>query len=470
MSDSNYNHLTTLQSDTNDFQRDLGLKDGISILTGIMIGSGIFYLGSYVLMRSGMSLGLALLCWLIGGLVTLLSGLCYAELGAMLPRAGGSYVYLREAFSPALAFMSGFSSLLLSGSGSIAGLAIAFASMTNSLFPNSPFTTWQEKALAIGAIIFLTILNRYGVKLGALIQNIFTFAKLIPIIIIICLGLLTGTQQPDISILSTVTSISLTNLLSMIALGVVATLWAYEGWVNLNSVSEEIREPRKNLPMAIIFSILGVMVIYFLFNLAIYRVLPFDFISQELETGNLYLGTAAAQSLLGENGRLMVSLGMLVAVFGSLNGCILVFPRSYYAMAKEGALFNNLGKLHHQYKTPNNALWVSMSFSILLVLARDLNQLTNLVVFSGMIYKTLTFYAVIKLRKRYPELSRPYKVTAYPYTVYLTIAIMIALMLNTLYNDPFTSILGLIVPLIGYVIYFLNKHFSEKNLIVSPGD
>ena len=444
--------LRAMQSDQTEFNRVIGVFGGVSIIGGIMIGSGIFYLGSLVLKRAGMSMGLALLCWVVGGLVTLLSGLCYAEMGAMLPRAGGAYVYLREAYSPALAFMSGFSALFISSSGSITGLALALASVIAGFVP-----ALAVRWLKIGGhrfIIFLTILNILGVKIGSVIQNVFMVAKLVPIVIIIALGLFMGNVTPNLSIMP-VSSPDPGSGLRMLALGVVATLWAYEGWVNLNTVTEEIKNPEKNLPRAIVLAIVMVMVIYVLFNFCIYRTLPFDLIDSRINAtpADNYMGTLTAETLMGGFGRTLVGVGMLVSMFGSLNGCIMVFPRNYYAMAQDGAMFKSFGRLHPTYKTPVNALIASGVISCALVLLNDLNQITSLVVFSGMIYKTLIFAAVILFRRRFPELKRPYKVVGYPWLVYITIAISTALMVNTLFDDPVTSITGLVVPAIGYVVY-----------------
>lgn len=450
MSTENSN-ISALQSEQTELKREVGLFGGISVLGGIMIGSGIFYLGSYVLMRSGMSLGLALLVWVLGGLFTLASGLCYAELGAMMPRAGGGYVYLREAYGERVAFMSGFSGFLLGSSGSIAGLAIALPSALSSILPISGT---GAKIFAIGIIILLSVINMFGIKLGSTIQNIFMVLKLLPIGIILVCGLFMGQQQPDLTLMPA-SNPSFPELSGMIAFAVVATLWAYEGWTNLNTISEEIKNPKRNLPLAIILSILGVTVLYTLFNFAIYRVLPYDTIEAMIGNGDYFLGTAAAQTLFGNTGMLIVGAAMVISIFNSLNGCVMVFPRTYYAMARDGAFFPGMAKLNEKYKTPVNAQIASAVVSIALVWARDLNQLTSLVAFSSMFFNILTFSAVIKLRKKYPTMNRPYKVWGYPITVVLTILVTIGLLINTFIEDPVTSLIGLVVPVAGLVLYEL---------------
>ena len=443
------NDPSSLTSDRTEFSRDVSLFGGISILAGIMIGSGVFYLGSYVLIRSGMSIGLALLVWIIGGLVTLLSGLCYAELGTMMPKAGGGYVYLREAFGDRVAYMSGMSTFILGSSGSIAGLAIAFPEALSSLIPLTPL---QSKLIAVGSVVLLTAVNYCGVKFGAVIQNIFMVGKLIPLVIIIVCGIAMGTQTPDLTpVPAGVTSIG--EILSMVAFAVVATLWACEGWTNLNTISEEIKDPKRNIPRAIIISILAVTALYVVFNFAIYRVLSPEEISAHIAAGDYFLGTAAVNSLFGEYGKVFVGVAMSVAIFGALNGCVMVFPRTYYAMAQDGMFFPSFTRLHPKYHTPSGAILASMVVSCILIFFQNLDQLTSLVVFSGMIFKSLTFAAVIVFRKKYPDMNRPYKVWGYPYAVYLIILIMVGLCINTLLEDPVTSLIGLVVPLFGLAVY-----------------
>ena len=344
MSTSNSNQHVTLK-------RDVGLFGGISVLAGIMIGSGIFYIGAIVLQRAGMSLGLALLVWAIGGLITLLSGICFAELGAMMPKAGGYYVYLREAYGQRVAFMCGFTNFFLSSSGSIAALAVAFAAAISSM---TPLSEMEQKAVALGSILLLSAINIRGIRFGSFFQNTFMVLKMLPIILILVCGLVMGEQSPDLFTMPAETP-SIGSILSMIAFAVLATLWAYEGWTNLNNIAEEIKDPKRNIPLALIGSILGVAVLYVLFNYAVYRVLPYDTIVSMVNDGNFYLGTAAAQSLFGSAGMIIVGSAMVLAIFNSLNGCITVFPRMYFAMARDGALFPSLAKLHPVYRTPINA-------------------------------------------------------------------------------------------------------------------
>lgn len=439
------------------FKKEISLFGGVSILGGIMIGSGIFYIGSYVLIRTGMSLGLALLSWIIGGLVSLLGGICYAELGASDPAVGGTTVYLTKAYNPLIGFLTGFNSWLIGGPASIAGLAIALPSALTNVFPLGES---MIKILAIILIIGLTAVNYFGVKSGSRVQNLSMILKLIPIGIILVLGLVMGEVSPNLSLTPVRGDTSFGSVISMVAFAVVATLWAYEGWTNLNTVAEEVKNPKRNLPLAIVISIVSITLIYTLFNYAIYRVIPYDEIVSLLDNNHLYLGTVVAERLMGNFGSILVISAMAVSMFGSLNGCILAFPRMYYAMSLEGNFFKSFKKLHPKYSVPYSALIVQGGLSIALVLLRDLNQLTSLVVFSGMIFNTLVIFAVFIYRRKFPDLERPYKVFLYPFTVVITLLIFIGLLINTFIEDPMTSIIGLSVPVLGTLFYF---YFNRRN-------
>lgn len=451
--------IETLTSENTEFKREIGVFGGVSIIGGIMIGSGIFYLGSYVLQRTGMNSGLAIICWIIGGIISLFGGLCYAELGTAMPKAGGRVVYLDEAYHPVVGFMAGFTDWLIGGPGSVAAVAIALMTVSRSFFDISDFGV---KAAAIVLIIGATLYNLVGVKIASFVQNISMIAKLVPVAIILLVALFVGNVSPDLSLgsASDYAQANDTSIVGMIAVAVVAALWAYEGWTNLNTVAEEIKNPKKNLPLALIIGIGGVTVLYTLFNFAIMKVLPHDEIVAMINNGNLYLGTAVAQKVLGSAGAIIVSVGMILAMFGSMNGMILAQPRMYYAMAEEGHFFKSFAKLHPKNKVPTVAIIVQCVLAVILVLVRNLDQLTNMVVVTGMIFNVLVILAVPILRKKYPNIERPYKVWLYPVSVIITVLIFIGLLINSAIEDPITGATGLIVPILGAVVYFI---FDVKN-------
>ena len=284
--------------------------------------------------------------------------------------------------------------------------------------------------------------------------------KLLPIGLIMIAGLFFGTESPDLLAMPSETP-SLTAFLPVVAFAVVATLWAYEGWHNLNSIAEEIKNPQRNIPLAILLSIVGVALLYVLFNYSIFRVLSPEVIAAMVSEGNFYLGTAAAETLFGTYGGILVSAAMILAIFNSLNGCVMVFPRVYYAMARDGAMVRSLGVLHPELRTPVNAIIASGAISIGLVLLRDLSSLTSLVAVSGIIFNALTFYAVIILRRRMPTVDRPYKVWAYPYLIWAVILVMAALLASTIIADPVTALLNVIVPAVSLVVY---EVFFRRNV------
>ena len=248
--------------------------------------------------------------------------------------------------------------------------------------------------------------------------------------------------------------------ISMLAFAIVASLWAYEGWTNLNTVTEEIKNPKRDLPLALIIGIGGITVLYALFNYAIYRVLPYETVVEMIKSENYYLGTEVAKLIFGNAGGMLVTTAMVIAIFGSVNGLVLAQPRMYYAMSKEGHFFKSFGKLHPKYKVPTTALIVQAIISIILVLMRDLDQLTNLVVFQTMLFNFLVVLAVPILRKKMPEIERTYKVWFYPVSVIITALIFLGLVISTFFDDPVSAVTGFIVPAIGVLFYL---YFDKKN-------
>jgi len=454
--------VAQLQSTATEMSRSVSLFGATNILVGIMIGSGVFYIGSYVFARTGNSEGLAILSWVIGGMVTLLSGICYGELGAMFPRAGGSYVYLREAYGRPLAFANVISGFLIGSPGSIAAVALAFVMRLQTFIAVDVMT---GKLIAVAAIILFTALHYFGIRGGSRFNNALTVIKVIPIVLILAAGLLFGTTNPNFSAGGTLADGSSPNgiqLFSMIAFAVVATQWAYEGWANLNTVSEEIKDPKRNIPLAIIFSIVGVTVLYTLFNLAIYRVLPYNEVLANVNAGNVYLGSDASGRIFGNIGLTLVSVTMVLSMLGSLNAMIMVFPRAYYAMARDGIFFKQVAHLDPKTKVPSVSLILSSVVSIILVFLRNLDQLTNLVVFSGLLINALVFASLFVFRVKYPDIERPYKVWGYPVIPALAILINLALAVNTFIADWQTAIISTTILLAAIGVYYLIPAFRAK--------
>lgn len=444
-----------------EVKKDIRIFGGISILAGIMIGSGIFFLGGQILSRIGNSLPLSLLAWLIGGIITLFSGLTYAELGTLFPENGGYYIYLKKGYGRKLAFLAGLMNLVLSSSGSIALLAILFGQVLSNIFPA---TADIIPLIAVLSIALLTVVNYFGVKAGTITQIVFMVAKLIPILAIIVLGLFLGDQTLDLST-NTLADRSFFDILIAFSFAVVGTLWAYEGWTNLNAVAGEMKDPDKDLPKSLLFSILGVTLIYVLFIFSLYRLVAYGDL---LTAGNGWFIFNAAYVLFGEAGALVVMVSVAISVFGALNGCILVFPRVYQKMAVDGLFFKPFAQSHPTYKTPVLALLISAFMSVLLiVIGFDVNALLTFVVFAGLIFNTLIFVSVFLFRKRIPLEQRPsaYQVWGYPVVPIIAIVGMVMLLIATLFESLVPSLIGVGVLVVGYFIYpFVFKEKENKDV------
>ncbi len=438
-------------------QKVIGVWGGVSILVGIMIGSGIFFLGGQILSRAGNSLPLSILAWFIGGIITLFSGLTYAELGSLFPENGGYYVYLKEAYGKRVAFLSGFMNLILSSSGSIALLAILFSQVMSNIFPG---LADDITSLSIAAIIVLTIVNYVGLKVGTIVQIVFTVAKLIPIVLIIVMGFIVGDQA--IVATSDLADMSFFEILIAVSFAVVGTLWAYEGWTNLNAVAGQMKDARKDLSRALSIAIYGVIIVYVLFIFSLYRLVSYQLL---LDAYNGWFIFDAAYRLFGDAGQLLIMISVAISVFGALNGSILVFPRVYQKMAKDNLLFKTLEK-ESEFQTPVYTLILSaVMSSLLIVLGFDVNALLTFVVFAGLIFNTLIFISVFLFRKRKPLTKYPrYQVIGYPVIPAVAILGMVMLLIATIIESTVPSIIGVVVLALGYAIIYYIERQNKKHL------
>ena len=439
-------------------RKELGLFSGVSLVAGMTIGSGIYYLGSYVLERTNMSMGMALICWLVGGLISIMGGLCFAELGAEMPVTGGLTTYLAKAYHPMLGFINGFAGFLLICSGSIAALSIAAVTQFAEIFNFSPLTV---KLLAIAIIVIFTALNLRGVKVGAAFQNFSMVVRVIPLALVIIVGIFFGTQTPDLSPSTAFggESAGFIDVVKLISFATFASLWAYEGWTNLNTVAGEMKKPRRDIPLAIILSMGGITLIYTLFNLAIYRIIPANEVNSLIAGGNLYLGTEAVGRILGGVGKWVVLVGMFIGIIGTVNGDCLVFPRTYYAMAKGGFFFKSMGNLNEK-GVPANATLASSAMAIVLVCFNTLQSLTDWLITVSALINLLAIIAVLVFRFRFPEMERPYKVWGGIPVIVLTAICFMVLLVNNFVEDPATSLKGLIIIAICVPMYFVFRKMN----------
>ncbi len=443
-------------------KREINLFGGVSILSGIMVGSGIFFVGSYVFLRTDYSIGISLLAWLIGGIITLFYGLIYAELGTMMPEAGGYYIYLKKAYGKPVAFMSGFTNFILASSGSIAALAIAFSLVLHNILMNLfgiGIPGFLQIIIAASMIIMLSIFNFLNVKISTNLMKVFLVLKAIPITAILLSGLLLGTQTVNLEI--SLDGISIFSFLSMIGFAVIATFWAYEGWTNLNNVAGEIKNPSRNLPLSLIISIGSITLLYVLYNFSLLRVLTIDEIQALIAMDEIYLGIPAAMQILGSVGMYIVMGTMLISIFGALNASIMTFPRVYYAMSKDGVLFEQFKILHPKYKTPTFAILGSGIMAVILLIF-GLDDLISLVAFGGLVFNTLIFIALFIFRKRDPEMERPYKVWFYPYLPALTIIITLGLLVAMFVESIVPSLIGTGIIALSLPVYFGIEKYKAK--------
>ena len=440
-------------------KKELGVFSGISLVAGMTIGSGIYYLGSYVLERVNMSMGMALVCWIVGGIVSILGGLCFAELGAEMPVTGGMTTYLAKAYDPLAGFVNGFSGFLLTASGSIASLALAAVTPFQEEFAFSEPVT---KAIAIGLIVLFTIINLRGIKTAAAIQNISMVLRLVPLVLVIVLGVFAGKNQPDLSLataFTTDTPPTFFNIVKVIGYATFASLWAYEGWTNLNTVAGEMKRPKRDLPLAIIISMGGIMLIYTLFNFAVYRIIPQAEVNSMIADGNIYLGKTAAFNVMGNFGKWIVLIGMAVGIVGTVNGDCLVFPRTYYAMARGGFFFKKCGEVNDK-GVPAFAIIASSAMSIILVLFNSLQQLTDWLVTVSALLNLMAIFAVLIFRKKYPDMERPYKVWGGVPVIILTCLLFVVLLVNNFVEDPLTSAKGLIIIALCIPFYYIFRKLN----------
>ena len=451
-----------MSNNEQNLNREINVFGGVSILTGIMVASGIFFIGAQVLERTGFSMGLALLAWVIGGLITLMYGLIYAELGASMPVAGGYYIYLKEAYGKPVAFMSGFTNFALLSSGSIAALAIAFSQILDNIFLNLfKVSIAFNLQILISAmmILGLTVVNYYGVKLGALIQKVFFVVKAIPILLLLILGLALGEQSVDFSI--SLNGESIFSLLAMLGFTVIATFWAYEGWTNLNTVAGEVKNPGRTIPLSLIITVASVTALYTLFNISLFNVLSLAEMREMIDGGMYFIGIPAAMVLMGTAGMYLVMFTMLIAVFGALHGTILAFPRVYYAMAKDDLLFNSFKRLDKKYKTPVYAIFGSGMMAIVLLIF-SLQELITMVAFGALFFNAMIFVSVFIFRKQKPDLKRPYKVWGYPVLPIITILITVLLLVATFIESPVQSLIGTAVIIAGLPVYYLVRYLKNR--------
>ncbi|HEX8264458.1 MAG TPA: amino acid permease [Pyrinomonadaceae bacterium] len=483
------------------FVRGLGLLDSTMIVAGSMIGSGIFIVSADIARQVGSS-GWLLMVWIVTGLLTVAAALSYGELAAMMPKAGGQYVYLRESYSPLWGFLYGWTLFLVIQTGTIAAVAVAFARFLGILVPAvSPesylippinlgggyaFSLSTQQLVAILLIILLTVINMQGLKLGKYIQNTFTVTKTLALAALILLGLFIGGQAGIFSanfanawtpqnVTEVAPGVSAENglygLFIAFCVAQVGSLFSSDAWNNITFTAGEVKDPQKNIPLSLALGTGLVIGLYILANVAYLATLSLQQIQTAPEDR---VGTLALQQIFGEGGAVIMAVAIIISTFGCNNGLILAGGRVYYAMAKDNLFFKATEKLNKNH-VPATALILQCIWTCLLVLPRTVSTdaagkttygnlygtLLDYVVFAVLIFYILTIIGLFILRQKRPDVPRPYRAFGYPVVPALYIVAATVICLVLLFYKPATSLPGLAIVLTGVPVYFIWRNLAK---------
>ena len=448
--------------------RAIGRFDATALVVGSMIGSGIFIVSAESSRVLG-SPGWMLAAWAIAGVLTMIAALSCAELAALLPKAGGQYVFFREAYGPLFGFLFGWTLFLVVQTGTIAAVAVAFARFAGVLLPGissahvlvtlGSVKVSTVQAVALAVILALTASNATGLKTGTITQNVFTVAKFAALFALTVFGLALGggpgvaLRSADFFRAATGSGETLAGLALVCALGtaMVGPLFSQSAWNNVTFAGEEIRDPEKTLPFALLCGCLIVTAIYVLANVAYLNVLPFSVVQHPPEDR---LATAVATSLFGSGGAAATAIAIMVSTFGCVNGLILSGARVSFAMARDGYFFARLARLNGA-SVPGNALWAQGAWSCLLVLSGSYSALLKYVISVDIAFFVLLVLAVIVLRVKRPDLPRPFRAPGYPVLPLIYAVAGVALIAILLVSNPGTTWPGYALCLSGVPAYFL---------------
>jgi len=450
--------------------RSLTLADTTALVVGTVIGTGVF-LKTAVMAQDVGSPGLVLAAWVAAGLLSLAGALTYAELGAMLPHAGGEYVYLRHSYGEAAAFAFGWMRFFVAGSGSIAILGTGFAIFLSAFVPLSSVWVesrltllgqelhWQlgaKQVVAVAAIVLFSAVNCLAVAYGGRLQSILTVLKLAGVAVLVG-GAFLLSETGSWSHLASPPGAAATSAAAF-GTAMLAALWAYDGWNNMPMAAGEVKNPGRSIPFALIAGMALVMLIYCLANLAYFFAVPFGEIVTSNSTGfrdALPVATKAAQTFLGDWGGRVVSIAFILSTLGALNGSILSNARVPFAMARDGVFFASTARLSPSTHVPVWSIVVQATWSCLLALSGTYDQLTDCVIFASWIFYGLVTSSVFVLRRKLKDAPRPYRTLGYPLVPLVFVATAAWLVINTLAHRPVESAVGLALIAAGLPFYFL---------------
>ncbi len=471
-----------------ELKRSLGLVDATSIVSGSMIGSGIFIVTTFMARDIGAS-GWLLVLWLITGLITVTAALSYGELAGMMPNAGGQYVYIQRAYGRMISFLYGWTVFTVIQTGVIAAVAVAFAKYTSVFFPElntvcialgSFLQITFAQLLAIVSIVVLTFFNSRGVQNGKTIQLIFTSAKLFALFALIILGIAIGLKGNTLienfkdmwSASKTtinngvITVIPLTGFALAGAMGatIINSLFSSDAWNNVTFIAGEIKDPKKNIPRSLFLGTLIVTIIYILANIAYLSLLPLhgnpaasDVIGQGIMfPNNDRVGAAAASVIFGNSAVYIMAALIMVSTFGCNNGIVLSGARLFYAMAKDGLFFKRAETLNTK-QVPAKALWLQCIWASVLCLSGKYSDLLTYATFASLLFYILTIAGIFILRKKEPNTERPYKAFGYPVVPAIYIIVTTAICIDLLIYDTKNTGLGLLIVLLGIPVYYMTK-------------
>lgn len=430
-----------------ELPRKLGWLDATMIVVGIVIGSGIFLLPNLIAqdLHSG---GAILSAWIVSGVLSYFGALAYAELGAMMPATGGQYVYLREAYGPACAFVCGWTFMLAVLSGGIAFLAVSFSIYSGQFVHLTPA---MSKLVSLSLIAVLSAVNYVGVREGAMVQVTFTFLKVTGLLLLIG-----GAFFSHLAIPATPPAVPHGFSLPHFGTAMIACLMAYNGWTYISFVAGEVTQPARNLPRSLTLGMVAVMALYLLANVAYLKVIP---IPQIAATARV--GAALAERTLGPMGATLVSLTVLISIVGAINGCILTAARIPFAQAQDGLFFRRFGRVHPRFQTPAYAIVVQGLWTAVLVVSGSYENLFSYSMVAAWIFYMLSVAAVFVLRRKQPDLARPYRMWGYPYTLGAFMMVSVWFVVNALVTEPGPSFTALGIIATGIPMYLIWRKLAQ---------
>ena len=433
-------------------KKEIGLLEAITIVVGVVIGSGIFFKASSVFANAGTPfLGIA--AWIVGGIITMASALTVTEIATAIPKTGGVFAYLKELYGDVWAFLFGWMQALIYVPGVTAALSIVFVTQATFFIPMSEAV---QKILAIFMIFFIITVNIISTKLGSKVQLFSTIAKLIPIVVIIACGLLLGKAGAVGAILG---GAGKATGAAGFGAAILGTLWAYDGWVGVGNMAGELKNPGKDLPRSIIFGLGLTIGIYLLINIAIVNIMPVDQVVASEKAAS-----DAAVILFGNGGASLIAAGILISIFGALNGYLMTGVRIPFAMAQDNLLpfSKQLGSVSKKGQTPIGAFIFVGLLSSLYVLSGSFETLTNLAVFVIWIFFVMTVAGIFILRSKFKHLQSTYKVPLYPFMPLVGIAGGLYIIVSTLLTDTKNALFGIGITLLGLPVYFYMKQKGKN--------